>query len=124
MKVILSNQSEVPLYRQIEAQIKDAILRQELKEGDPLPSIRRFAGDLNVSVLTIRRVYSELEDEGLVQSRAGLGTFVRAGDAEHLQQSQCLMVEEQLREVIRNARLLRVPKGALLQMVQELYEEE
>ena len=68
MKILISNTSENPLYQQIKDQIKDAILKEELVEGDPLPSIRAFANDLSVSVLTIRRVYEELEKEGFVTS--------------------------------------------------------
>ena len=66
MKIVISNTSDSPLYQQIKDQIKDAILKEELVEGDPLPSIRAFANDLSVSVLTIRRVYEELEQEGFV----------------------------------------------------------
>ena len=65
MKIVISNTSDTPLYQQIKDQIKDAILKEELVEGDPLPSIRTFANDLSVSVLTIRRVYEELEQEGI-----------------------------------------------------------
>ena len=63
LKILISNNSEIPLYQQIKDQIKDAILKEELVEGDSLPSIRAFANDLKVSVLTIRRVYEELEQE-------------------------------------------------------------
>ena len=63
MKILISNTSDIPLYQQIKDQIKDAILKEELVENDPLPSIRAFANDLKVSVLTIRRVYEELEQE-------------------------------------------------------------
>ena len=75
MKILISNTSENPLYQQIKDQIKDAILKEELVEGDPLPSIRAFANDLSVSVLTIRRVYEELEKEGFVTSQVGKGTL-------------------------------------------------
>ena len=63
MKILISNTSDTPLYQQIKDQITDAILKGELKEGDPLPSIRSFANDLRVSVLTIRRVYDDLEKD-------------------------------------------------------------
>ena len=63
MKILISNTSDTPLYQQIKDQIKDAILKEELVEGDALPSIRAFANDLKVSVLTIRRVYEELEQK-------------------------------------------------------------
>ena len=61
MNVIVSNSSDVPLYVQIKEQIKGAILKGELEDGELLPSIRNFANDVQVSVLTIRRVYEELE---------------------------------------------------------------
>ena len=64
MKILISNTSDTPLYQQIKDQITDAILKGELKEGDPLPSIRSFANDLRVSVLTIRRVYDDLRHLG------------------------------------------------------------
>ena len=69
MKILISNTSDSPLYQQIKDQIKDAILKEELMEGDALPSIRAFANDLKVSVLTIRRVYEELEQEGFITGR-------------------------------------------------------
>ena len=75
MKIVISNTSDSPLYQQIKDQIKDAILKEELVEGDPLPSIRVFANDLSVSVLTIRRVYEELEQEGFVTSQVGIRNF-------------------------------------------------
>ncbi len=65
MKILISNTSDAPLYQQIKEQLTDAILKGELAEGDLLPSIRAFANDLRVSVLTIRRVYYDLEKEGL-----------------------------------------------------------
>ena len=64
MNVVVSNSSDVPLYVQIKEQIKDAILKGELEDGELLPSIRSFANDVQVSVLTVRRVYEELEKEG------------------------------------------------------------
>lgn len=63
MKILISNISNIPLYQQIKDQLKDIIFKGEMVEGDPLPSIRNFATDLKVSVLTIRRVYNELEQE-------------------------------------------------------------
>ena len=61
LKILISNTSDSPLYQQIKDQIKDAVLKEELVEGDALPSIRAFANDLKVSVLTIRRVYEEFD---------------------------------------------------------------
>lgn len=73
MKILISNTSDAPLYQQIKEQIIDAILKGELVEGDPLPSIRAFANDLKVSVLTIRRVYDDLEKEASLTVKWVLG---------------------------------------------------
>ena len=108
MNILISNTSDSPLYQQIKEQIKDAILREELKEGDPLPSIRSFANDLKVSVLTIRRVYDELEKEGFVTSQVGIGTFVSAGNAELLRDSRRRLVEEKMQDMIDTARSLGI----------------
>lgn len=124
MNILISNTSDSPLYQQIEEQIKDAILREELTEGDPLPSIRSFANDLKVSVLTIRRVYEDLEKEGFVTSQVGIGTFVSAGNAELLRDSRRRLVEEKMQDMIDTARSLGITREELNAMMEILYEEE
>lgn len=103
MKIVISNTSENPLYQQIKDQIKDAILREELVEGDALPSIRSFANDLKVSVLTIRRVYDELEKEGFITSQVGIGTFVSTSNIELLRESKRRLVEKKMLDMISDS---------------------
>ena len=124
LKIIISNNSNVPLYQQIKDQIKDSILKEELAEGDSLPSIRTFANDLQVSVLTIRRVYNELESEGFVVSQAGLGTFVSTGNIELLQDAKRRLVEKKMAELIQTAKSLQITKEDLNSMMDILYEED
>lgn len=124
MKIIISNNADRHLYQQIEDQIKDAILKEELVEGDALPSIRAFANDLKVSVLTIRRVYEELEREGFVTSQVGIGTFVSAGNLELLRDSKRRLVEQKMFDVIRTAKSLKITKEELQAMMEILYEED
>lgn len=76
MQVIISNQSKEPIYRQIYAQIKKQILTNELKPGESLPSMRQLAKDLNISVITTKRAYEELENDGFIYSIVGKGSFV------------------------------------------------
>ena len=123
MKILISNTSEIPLYRQIKDQIKDAILREELSEGDPLPSIRAFANDLNVSVLTVRRVYDELEREGFIVSQVGIGTFVSASNIELLRESKRRIVEQKMQDMIQTAKSLKISKDELNAMMNILYDE-
>lgn len=123
MKIVISNTSENPLYQQIKDQIKDAILREELVEGDALPSIRSFANDLKVSVLTIRRVYDELEKEGFITSQVGIGTFVSTSNIELLRESKRRLVEEKMLDMIQTAKSLNISKEELNAMMDILYEE-
>ena len=124
MKIVISNTSENPLYQQIKDQIKDAILREELVEGDALPSIRSFANDLKVSVLTIRRVYDELEKEGFITSQVGIGTFVSTSNIELLRETKPRLVEKKMLDMIQTAKSLNISKEELNAMMDILYEEE
>ena len=124
MKIVISNTSEAPLYQQIKDQIKDAILKGELVEGDALPSIRAFANDLKVSVLTIRRVYDELEQEGFVSSQVGIGTFISTSNIELLRDSKRRLVEKKMLDMIQTAKSLGISKDELNAMMDILYEEE
>ena len=124
MKILISNTSDTPLYQQIKDQIKDAILKEELVEGDALPSIRAFANDLKVSVLTIRRVYEELEQEGFIVSQVGIGTFVSTSNLELLRDSTRRIVEQKMAGMIQTAKSLKISKEELNSMMDILYEED
>ena len=124
MKVLISNSADKPLYQQIKEQIIDAILKGELTEGDPLPSIRSFANDIKVSVLTIRRVYDELEQEGFTTSQVGIGTFVSTGNIELLRDSKRHVVEKKMQELIDMAKKLSITKEELYAMLDILHEED
>lgn len=124
MKIIVSNISDQPLYKQIKDQIKDAIFLGELEEGEILPSIRALANDIHVSVLTTRRVYDELQSEGFIITKVGKGSFVASQNLELLQDSKRHMVEIKLTEAWKTARLLGIPKDELYSMMDLLFEEE
>ncbi|MBA9087986.1 GntR family transcriptional regulator [Fontibacillus solani] len=72
----INENSTEPLYHQIETQLRSLIVSGQVEEGTLLPSIREFAGNLNCSVITVRRVYQDLENEGLLRTKQGTGTFV------------------------------------------------
>jgi GntR family transcriptional regulator len=93
-----------------------------LVEGDPLLSIRGFANDLKVSVLTIRRVYEELEQEGFVTSQVGIGTFVSASNIDLLRDSKRSIFEQKMQDMIQTAKSLNITKEELNAMMDILYE--
>ena len=68
-----------PIYRQLRDRVVAMILDGVLKEGDPLPSVRNVAAESRVNPLTVLKGYQQLVDEGLVESRRGLGMFINAG---------------------------------------------
>ena len=104
MHILLSNSSDLPIYEQIKEQVREQILSGELKENDRLPSLRRLAADLKISVLTTTRAYSELEEEGYITSRQGKGFFVMSSSSELLREQLIKEVEENLEKAIAAAR--------------------
>ena len=124
MKIIISNASPDPIYEQIVRQIKAQIISNDLNEGDPLPSIRKLARELQISVITTKRAYEELEKEGFIDTVAGKGTFVAAQNKEFLREKRMKAVEEKLVDAVAEARLLGIGLRDLKQMLVLLYEEK
>lgn len=77
-----------PIYRQLRDRVVAMILDGILKEGDPLPSVRTVAAEYRVNPLTVLKGYQELVDEGLVETRRGLGMFINAGARTQLLQGE------------------------------------
>lgn len=123
LNIIISNTSEKPLYEQIKEQIKSGILKGDLENGELLPSIRNLSTDLNVSILTIRRVYDELEKEGFVASKAGKGTFILAGNKDLIEDTKRVLIEEKMIELITLSKTLDISIEELHQMLDIVYEE-
>ncbi|BBI31513.1 GntR family transcriptional regulator [Cohnella abietis] len=76
LPIRIDEQRPEPLYHQIEVQLRGLILGGQLEEGTLLPSLRELAISLKCSAITVRRVYQDLENEGLIRTRQGTGTFV------------------------------------------------
>jgi GntR family transcriptional regulator len=91
------------MYHQIEVQLRGLILGGKLTEGTPLPSIRELALDLSCSVITIRRVYQDLENEGLIRTRQGTGTFVARVETEDRERNRLETVSRAFREAVSTA---------------------
>lgn len=100
MKLHIEPQSKVPIYIQIEEQIRSTIAAGQLRPGEQLPTIRELAADLRVNYNTIARVYLDLDRDGVISTQRGRGTFV-AGvpDEEQL----ALVRQEQLQAIVRSA---------------------
>jgi len=124
MRIIISNSSSEPIYEQIARQIKADIIAGTLEEGAVLPSIRALAHDLQVSVITTKRAYDELEREGFLDSVGGKGTFVAALNPAFLREKRMKVVEEKLAAAVAEARLLGVGLDELTEMLTLLHTED
>ena len=123
MKIIIKQQGTLAIYEQIVNQLKNAIVTGELKAGEALPSIRMLANDLQVSVITTKRAYEELEKEGLIRSVAGKGFYVCEYNKDYLKEKQLMMLEERLQEVLSECKGAGLSKEDILEMVQTLLGE-
>ena len=104
MKIIIKNKSDVPIYEQIEEQIRTQILEGRTEENEQLPSIRQLARDLKISVITTTRVYNDLADEGFIISVAGKGYFVAPRNNELLRERMLCDMEEALERAVTSGR--------------------
>jgi len=123
VNIIISNTSTKPLYDQIAAQIKDAILAGDLREGDPLPSIRALANDLRVSIITTKRAYQDLEAQGFINSFQGKGSFVAQGNRTLLREDRMRRVEDLLDRALEEAKPLGIGLPELHEMLDLLASE-
>ena len=124
MDVIVSNASDKPIYEQIYTQLKGAILRGELREGDPLPSIRALAKDLRISVITTKRAFDDLERDGFIYSVQGKGSFVAAKNRELMREEHLKQIEQKLAEALELARQGGISDEELAEMFQILLQGE
>lgn len=124
MLLTLDNTSSIPLYQQIVDEIRGKILTGQMKPGDPLPSIRQLAADLLISVITTKRAYQDLENEGLIQTRPGRGTFVNEVRGDYLQQVGVKEVEEKLTEAVRTASRLGVSRTEVEGLLKKVLDSE
>jgi len=122
MNIIITNSDGIPIYEQISAQIKAKILSGELKEGDALPSMRALAQDLRVSVITTKRAYEALENEGFIQSFTGRGSFVSAADPEMLKEQNLREIEDHLGKAAETAQRSGVSFDELCDILKLFFE--
>jgi GntR family transcriptional regulator len=97
-KFIVDSSSPTPIYAQLDRAIRTAIATGELPEGAQLPTVRQLAVDLAINANTVARVYAQLERDGMLETRRGVGTFVRESPSPQAARAHR---ERELRELIR-----------------------
>ena len=124
MDIIISNSSGVPIYEQIEEQIKNQIMTGKLSAGENLPSMRVLAKELKISIITTKRAYEDLERDGSIESVMGKGTFVKAINSDIVRENLMFSIEELLEEAVDKAVIGNVSADELGEMLKLLYKEK
>jgi GntR family transcriptional regulator len=123
LNIIISNSSQEPIYEQITRQIKNAIINGELSPGTLLPSIRNLAKELQISVITTKRAYEELEKEGFIETVGGKGSFVSGQNKEFIREKRIKLLESKLEEAVAECKELKISLQELKEMIDMIYEE-
>lgn len=123
MNIVISNSSQEPIYEQIVRQIKNMIMRGEIAEGEMLPSIRNLAKELQISVITVKRAYQELENDGYIVTVHGKGSFIAVKNKELLKEMRLKIVEEKLEEAVIAGKSIELSLEEMQEMLKILYEE-
>ena len=124
MDIIISNTSGVPIYEQIEEQIKSQIMTGTLTAGEALPSMRVLAKELKISIITTKRAYEDLERDGFIESVTGKGSFVKAVNSDIVKENMMFEIQELLDKACDKAVIGKVTRDELKEMIDLLYDEK
>ncbi len=117
--ITISPSDPDPMYKQIADQIKDAIAGGTLSPADPLPSIREMAQTLKISAITIKRAYQDLEGEGFIITRAGLGSFVAEKNRDEIREGKLREIRERIGTILETGRRYGITFDRILQILHE-----
>lgn len=121
--IVLSPLNPDPMYKQVTDQIKDAIASQTLKPGDKLPSIRELSLELKISIITTKRAYSDLENEGYIITRPGLGSFVADINTEKLREDKLTEISDTLFKIIKTSEKFNIVQDDIFALIKEIEEK-
>ncbi len=122
MKIIISNDSGLPIYEQIKNQIKAQIVAGDLKADEGLPGMRTLASDLKVSVITTKRAYNDLEQEGYIYSMPGKGSFVKKLNEEVVRENALAEIEKYFTDAMTVAKAAGIDIDELQEILKTLDE--
>ena len=123
MHVIINNSSMIPVYEQVVEQIRQQIMLGTLKEGEGLPSVRSFANELKISALTVKKAYDKLEEDGLVVTVHGKGSYVAATDSGLAAEARRKAAEEELSLAVSKAKLAGLGNDDIREILEMILEE-
>jgi len=119
----ISSATPGPLYEQLVLAVKREVAAGRLKPGDAMPSLRGLAADLMVSLITVKRAYEELDRDGVIYSRQGLGAFVATAGLDQVRDEKIKATDAALREAVAAARAAGLADAEVTTMLQNIIEE-
>lgn len=122
MFIVVSPHNPDPMYKQVTDQIKDAIATKVLKPETKLPSIREMSKELKISIITIKRAYADLEKEGYIFTRSGMGSFVADVKMEQLRLEKLSEIKEDIKKILKSGKKYNVSAGDVIKIIKEIKE--
>ncbi len=124
MEIIISNNTNKPIYEQITSQFKQMIMSGELKAGESIPSMRSLAKSLHVSVISVQRAYEDLQKDGFIETTVGRGSFVSSINKNFVQEEKQREIEEHLQKAVDLGKESGINLSKLIDLLKIFYEEE
>lgn len=124
MFIVVSPLNPEPMYKQVIDQIKDAIADETLKPEEKLPSIREMSKELKISIITIKRAYADLENEGFIYTRTGMGSFVANINKNMLRDGKLNEIKEEIRRILAAGKKVNIHANDVIKIVNELGEKK
>ncbi|KKK32955.1 GntR family transcriptional regulator [Salinicoccus sediminis] len=124
MNIQISNNTDTPIYEQLKNEIIRAIMTSEVQPGEALMSMRALAKELKISIITTKRAYQDLEQEGYVYSVVGKGTFVSEQNANIQRERVLLEIEKNIEELLKTAHQIDLSAEELIDMIHVIEEDK
>jgi GntR family transcriptional regulator len=122
MRIQLNFKSGKPVYLQVVDQVRAAAASGAVREGEPLPAIRPLAEALRVTRNTIAKAYTELESQGVIESIAGKGCFVRANNSPFKKEVRRDLLTQDIDQAVVQAHHLQVGKAEFLRIADQRFD--
>lgn len=120
--IVVSPLNPDPLYKQVADQIKNAIASGTLRPETKLPSIREMTRELKISEITIKRAYSDLENEGYIITRSGMGSFVASIDRDKLRREKLEEIRGEITRLLKAGEKFGISAGDIIALIKEIKE--
>ena len=124
MFIVVSPMNPEPMYKQVNDQIKETIADGTLQPEDKLPSIREMSKELKISIITIKRAYADLESEGLIFTRTGMGSFVANINKDTLREDKLSEIKKEIRRILTAGKKVNIHANDVIKIVNEIGEKK